>query len=87
MEPKELQAERVSLLRRLKQHPGWEAYQARLQQLLTEREREKAAHLRRGDAQKAVITQGQVDGLQEAWMLIDAMITDGTVEDNGAPAY
>ena len=74
MEAKELRAEQVSNLRRLKQHPGWDLYQTRLQQLLTERDREKAVHLRKGDSYKAIILQGQVDGIVESTQLIDKMI-------------
>ena len=89
MEAKELRMEQVSNLRRLKQHPGWALYQARLQQLLAERDREKAVHLRKGDHQKAIILQGQVDGIQEAYASIDFLIKEVelTMNDMDAPAY
>ena len=73
---KELQQEQADLLRRLRRRPAWDLYRTRLQQLLQEREREKAVHLRKGDAQRAIVTQGQADGILEALGLIDKIIQE-----------
>ncbi len=84
----ELRQEDASQLRRLAQSPGWVVVKTRLQQLLLEREREKAAHLRRNDQHKATITQGQVDGLTEAMALLDRLISEVTIKvENETPAY
>ena len=88
MDNKELQQEQANQLRLLRRSPGWDLYRTRLQQLLQEREREKAVHLRKGDPQRAIVTQGQADGLTEALGLIDFVVNElSSKEDDEVPAY
>lgn len=88
MSQEEIRSEDAGNLRRLAQSPGWAVVKTRLQQLLVEREREKAAHLRRNDAHKATMTQGQVDGLTEAMVLLAQLIEEAKVETKEEqPAY
>ena len=88
METQEVRQEQAEVLRRMSCSPGWDLYQTRLRKLLEEREREKASHLRKADAHRATLTQGQVDGLQEALAFIDTLTKElQSSPDDGSPAY
>ena len=83
-----LRQEQAAQLRHLKRSPGWALLSTRLALLLAEREREKAVHLRKGDVQRSIVLQGELDGLQESLSFIDKLIDELSLEQNQTePAY
>ena len=83
----ELAKEQLVQLRRLEQSPGWGLLKARLQELVTFKEREKSSLLREGKSNEAVISQAKVDGMNDILTTLDKMISALQSKQESQPIY
>ena len=85
---KEQLQEELAELRRLAQSPAWDLYSSHLRQLVIRAEEEKALHLRKNDTHRAILIQGQVDGMKRALDALDKMISSVNLnKDESIPSY
>lgn len=87
MDLKEINLDQRDLLLRLKRSPAWDLYRTHLSKRVSDKEAEKAGYLRRNDAHRAVLLQGQLDGLNEALTLLDKALTMLASEEEPPTTY
>lgn len=63
MESQEIRVEKIRQLQELLRKPGWEILLHRLAEVCSRKEREKSTLLRKNEIHRAILLQGEIDGL------------------------